>query len=145
MKETMDKNILALLDSKAFTVRVQYQLGTAEYSFVCNLPVKVGDYVIVPTAVRDNSATKFDGADRITVAKVMAVDTVVNIQPDSDIEYKWVIGVVDFTAYNATQERNKKIMTRLIEVNTQHVREQARDMVLNNLSMTERGEILALL
>ena len=51
-----EKNIAALLDSKAYTIQVVYQhdsTGNSTYTYICNLPeISTGDYVVVPTRIR---------------------------------------------------------------------------------------------
>lgn len=123
----MDKNIAALLREDARTVQVVFPYdngglgqhdvnrqgapkqgfpnaqrtawedGRPLYTYVTHLPIKVEDYVAVPAA------------GQIKLALVKVVDDEVLIEPNADIAYAWVIGVVDVAACDENIARNKEI------------------------------------
>lgn len=143
----MDKNILALLDSKAFTIKVKYQHTTNAtlYTYVCNLPeVKKGDFVIVPTTTGVATHIAFDGENRLTVALVESVDSVVDITPNSDVMHKWVVSRIDLGPYQATMDRNKAIRERLVQMHTQYQRQAVRNAVLADLPLEEQNTLLSM-
>jgi hypothetical protein len=82
-----EKNIAALLDSKAYTIHVQYQHDAAtasNYTYICNLPeLSTGDFVVVPTRIR-NVAIKSekysddygDAAGNARISAQLQVDSV---------------------------------------------------------------------
>lgn len=126
----MDKNIAALLREDAHTVHVlfpydngglgesslarngapkmagfpndggtanQWEDGRPLYTYVTNLPLKPEDYVVVPAR------------GQFKLAMVKRVDAAVEIEPNSDMAYAWVVGVVDMANHDANIERNKEI------------------------------------
>jgi len=112
----MERNIPALLDESARTIHVKYQHEGKDgdsseypsYTYVTNIKdIKAGDYVVVPTAPRSKLIT--GSGPRLSVALVVLVDDDVNIEPNSDMQYKWAIQRIDVDSYNALMARNKAI------------------------------------
>lgn len=124
----MDKNIAALLREDARTVHVlfpydnggigqndarlqgqpkvaahpneaskQWEDGRPLYTYVTDLALKVDDYVVVPAR------------GQFKLAMVKRVDEGVEIEPNADITYAWVIGQVDVAGYDANLARNREI------------------------------------
>lgn len=128
----MDKNMSALLDENACTIHVRYQhddlvQGTS-YTYVCqDKSVKPGDLVLVPTSNRQPKdwTKEFTGSvypNRITVAIVQSVDEDVQIEPNCDVKFFWVIGKVDLAAYDALMLRNKGVEDVLQEAYKHNMR-----------------------
>lgn len=88
-----DSRKVFLLETEPRCVTAAYDAGedasTTEFK-TFDLDIKTDDYVIVPTNCRH----------KMTVCKVHAVD----VEPDLDssAEMRWVIGVVDQSAFKAT-------------------------------------------
>jgi len=124
----MDKNIAALLREDARTVHVlfpydnggigqndarlqgqskvaahpneglqQWEDGRPLYTYVTDLALKIDDYVVVPAR------------GQFKLAMVKRVDDAVEIEPNADMAYAWVIGLVDVAKYDANLARNKEI------------------------------------
>jgi hypothetical protein len=49
------------------------------------------------------------------IAEVVGVDDELNIEPNADIKYKWVVDVVDTQAAHENQQRNKAIENMLAQ------------------------------
>lgn len=99
----MDKNIAAILREDAKTIAVQFsnENGTVSgsYTYVTHLDVKAGDYVIVPAG----------NQNFWKIGEVLGVDDDLNIEPNADVKYKWIIGVIDVEAWRENQARNREI------------------------------------
>lgn len=122
----MSRNIPALLDEHAYTVAVQFKLeGCGKtYTYVTNIPdIKPFDKVIVHV-----------GNDQeLKIATVVHVQEEVCIEPNSPIEYKWVISKIDFTKFNETMARNKLIETGIRTAYKRKMRESFKSEVLADL------------
>lgn len=130
-------------------------IPTARFTYVTNIPnLQPGMLVAVPVAVpvakREPSSwiEKHLGSvfpNRVGVAVVMAVDSEVTIEPDSEIRYSWVIGVVDLTHYNSVIDRNRVIENQYASAYKHNARRQFADAVLAQLPADARNGITALL
>jgi hydrogenase maturation factor len=106
----MDKNIAAILREDTRTISVQFvnengMASSRNYTYITHLDVKVGDFVVVPSG----------GNDLWKICEVMSVDDELDIEPNADIKYKWVIDVIDKEAAHANQQRNKEIESMLAQ------------------------------
>jgi hypothetical protein len=100
----MDKNIAAILREDTKTISVQFINGegmtsSRNYTYITHLDVAVGDFVVVPSG----------GSDIWKICEVTEVHDDLNIEPNSDIKYKWVIDVINAQAARDNQARNKEI------------------------------------
>lgn len=97
----MDKNIAAILREDTKTCKVTFldSSTTTGYTYITHLDVKVDDYVVVQTG--SNGALK--------VAQISGVDDDLEIEPNSDMKFKWVIDIIDIEAARANQARNQEI------------------------------------
>lgn len=96
----MDKNIAAFLREGTYTVGVAFPKVNTVYMYVCNIPgVQVDDYVVVPA----------NGG--FAVAQVVQVSDELEIIPNEEIQYKWIVSRVDLQPWrdlmlgNETLER----------------------------------------
>ena len=126
-------------------------IPTARFTYVTNIPnLQPGMLVTVPVATREPSSwtEKHLGSvfpNRVGVAVVMAVDSEVTIEPDSEIRYSWVIGTVDLTHYNSVIDRNRVIENQYASAYKHNARRQFADAVLAQLPADARNGITALL
>lgn len=100
----MDKNIAAILREDTKTISVQFVNGegmtsSRAYTYVTHLDVRAGDYVVVPTG--NNNLWK--------IGEVLGVDEDLNIEPNADVKYKWVVCVIDSEAWRENHKRNQEI------------------------------------
>lgn len=113
----MDKNIAAFLREDAKTIGVRFfrkfdesrnynrttllgddfELSKQEYTYITDIDVAVGDIVAVYAM------------NTPTMAIVTRVDQDVDIPPNSDTEYRWVIQKLDFSSYMDNLTKNKII------------------------------------
>lgn len=155
----MDKNIAAFLDESAYTVHVQFQGTKAkEYTYVTNVAgFKAGDLVVVPVRVRDIHSRLVIAGDvllsdhqdefdiSLKVGRITKVDDAVEIEPNSDIEYAWVIDKVDLDSYIATLERNKKLMSVAANAYKKRMRKSFATQILGEMGDDERAQVAQLL
>lgn len=104
----MDKNIAAILreDTKTCCVQFHNENGiptSRGYTYVTHIPLEAGDFVIVPTGAND----------MLKIAEVMSIDEELDIPPNADIKYKWVVDVIDVKAARENRDRNKEIESML--------------------------------
>lgn len=168
---SLDKNIAALLNEKAYTVGVQFQhsLGRefSEYTYVTDLPlmrddghgisegeIALGRMALVPTKIRPGSKYDVDKNDstmlleagvRMSVAVITRIDSEVVIQPDDDIEYSWVISTIDTDNYWNTKTRNAEIVALVQDAYTKNLRRSFAQQVLGSLSDETSARINLLL
>jgi hypothetical protein len=100
----MDKNIAAILreDAKTCAVKFTGNNGSSDgipYTYVTHLDIEVGDYVVVPTGSQD----------ALKIAEVVSVDNDLEIEPNADVKYKWVVDVVNIKAARENRDRNTAI------------------------------------
>jgi hypothetical protein len=155
----MDKNIAAFLDESAYTVLVQFQgTKTKEYTYVTNMAgLKAGDLVVVPIRVSDIHSRLLISGDALLsdhqpeldfqtkVGRVTKVDDEVEIEPNSDIEYSWVIDKVDLDNYIATLERNKKLMSVTANAYKKRMRKSFATQILGEMGDDEKAQVAQLL
>jgi hypothetical protein len=104
----MDKNIAAILREDTKTCSVQFHNeagapGSRAYLYVTHIPLEVGDFVIVPAGSND----------LLKIAEVIHVDEELDIAPNAEFKYKWVVDVIDIKAARENRDRNKEIESML--------------------------------
>ena len=117
----MDKNIAAIVRKDTKTVVVSFG-GPKNYVYVTNLELQVGDVVVVKSTSGFSTAT------------VTEVHDDLQIEPDSDTKYIWVVAKVDFTTYDATQLENATIEAQVSKAYQGNLRRTYRQQVLSGLS-----------
>ena len=125
---------------------------TNRFTYVTNIPgLQPGMLVTVPVATREpsNWTEKHLGnvfPNRVGVAVIMAVDDEVTIEPDSDIRYSWVIGIVDLDDYNELIDRQyASAYKHKASAYKHNARRQFAAAVLAQLPDSARNGIAALL
>jgi acetolactate synthase small subunit len=122
----MDKNIAAILreDAKTCTVAFQNENGSmsAAYTYVTHLALEVGDLVVVPSGNHNS----------LKIAEVMTVDDDLEIEPNSDIKYKWVADVIDVKAARENRDRNMEIEKMLASTYRVNARQAYAQQFLSN-------------
>jgi hypothetical protein len=164
-----EKNIAAMLDTMAFTIGGVYQHSSGETAdtYVCNLPeISTGDFVVVPTKLRvdknaqmyampcderitpqlrKDAARMIESGSRLSIARVVRIDQNVDIEPNDEIEYSWVISKVDLTKYSDLIERNKQITDAVQDAYKRNLRKSFAERVLGELPQEDQQNLLKLL
>lgn len=147
----MDKNIAALLREDARTVKVQFsntpyglKLALAaqepidpkqQYTYLTHFEVAVGDMVLVP--IGKSPVPK--------IAFITSVDDGVDIQPNSEIKYKWLMQKVDLTAYDANERRNAVIEETVSDAYKNNLRRSFAQQILSGVDDGKRLQLENLL
>jgi len=123
----MDKNIAAILREDATTISVMFtndngMPGSRSYTYVTHLPVEVGDFVVVPTG----------SSDLWKIAEVTAVHAELDIEPNADIKYKWVVDVINASAARENTARNQEIEKMLAKSYRMNARQAYATQFLSN-------------
>lgn len=106
-------NAAALLREDTTTIEVSFDGGSAKtYTYVItkDMQVKVDDFVVV------NSDSK------LAVAKVVAVHDELQIEPQANRAYLWVVDVVRTERYRAENAKNKAIEDHLAKIYVDNAR-----------------------
>lgn len=141
----MEKNIAALLreDTKTIGVRFfnerfnnenktlldleQYtNLSAATYTYVTTEDFKEGDYAIVFVS------------DIPKVALVVRVDSECMIDPQENIEFKWVVSKVNIDSFEENQRKNEVILDVVTQAYKKNLRAQFQDIVMKNLDRKDK-------
>lgn len=161
----MDKNIAALLDTKAYTVGIRFRNNSgklsATYTYVCNIAdVKVGDWIIVDAPdfdnvrnvigeIMDEEAMASNGSWCLkgipVCVQVSRVDADVAIEADAPKAFGWVIAKVDFTEYQATLARNSQITGLVADAYKKAMRKSFAERILGDLGSDKQSELMQLL
>ncbi len=153
----MDKNIAALLREDTRTVGVVFDqiakdfdefddddrpaksrqpmkpAGAKDYTYVTNLPLSVGDTVVV------------EARGLLTLAWVRRVDDDVKIEPNSESAFKWVIAQVDLTGHNDNLRRNEEIERTVSEAYRNNMRRSFAQQILSGVDDAHRDSLQKLL
>lgn len=133
----MDKNIAALLRTDTRTVEVLLYTDSTRapkaYTYVTDLDLQVNDKVVV------------DANGEYKLAEIAAVHDGVNIEPNSSMQYKWIISKVDTTQYDANMAKNKEIEQMVGKNYQQNLRRGFAEQILNGMDAKGRNAVTKLL
>jgi hypothetical protein len=129
----MALNIAALMRDDTKTVECTFTRTSKPYTYVTHLPVELGDCVVVPVG------------DECKIAYVTAIHEQLEIDPSGDLEYAWVIGIVDMGAYQANKDENLKIETLVAQAQRNNMRNSFANNVLSMIDPDKRTEIEAII
>lgn len=111
-----------LVSDKVRAVRVSYEENGKEYTFKTQDQSLVkNDLVIVPTNTRHG----------FTVCKVIELDVDVDFENPA-IEYKWIAGKIDKTAYDTLLKQEETMLAEVRQAETRKKREQLRATMFAN-------------
>lgn len=139
----MDKNIAAFLRDDAYSVRVVFQTNNggvqANFGYVTNIKgLEVGDFVVVPYKPQN-------AAERFSIAQIVEVCADLAIEPNSEIQYKWVIQKLDLTSYDALMQANSELQDTLNKAYRSNMKRNFAQNVLLGLDLEAQDAIKTLL
>lgn len=131
IQDTFDKNSQ---DYRAVTLlgSDDYRLSTKVYTYVTDLELKEKDLVVVFA----------QGVPKIVV--VDRVDEEISIQPNDDVEYKWIVCKIDLTQYNENLMKNAEIVRTVGQSYKKNVRRQFQAMVTEGLEEADLIKLLSI-
>ena len=110
---------------------------TKLYTYVAD-----GDTV---AALANGSIVVVLASGKPSLARVTAIDDGCKIEPNSDMQFGWIIDVVDTTRYDALMVKNAEIEAKVAEVYRTNLRKSFRAQILGDLSDDGRLQIESLL
>lgn len=133
-----DKNAAAMLRQDTRTIKVRFNNGDKDYTYVTDLNnLQVGDLVVVPVTS--------GGINQMATATVSEVHDDLEIQPKENTTYKWVVQRVDMEAYKSNMDKNAMIEDTVRNHYRQASRSSFAQQLLAGLPEGQRGEIQNLL
>lgn len=117
---TVDPNIAAIMRDDARTVDIKLNGVPNNLTYVTNLELELDDYVVVPNS-------KGNG---FNVGVVVGVHDDLQIPPNADILYKWVVARLDLAEYLANIERNGVIEQSVADAYKNNARQSMRAAVM---------------
>ena len=130
----MDKNIAAILREDTTTVVLRFAGAERDLTYVTDLQLQLGDHVVVLSS-RDN----------YIVGLVTEVHDDLQIEPNSDILYKWVVAKVDVMAYQQNAERNAIIESTLATTYRKSARRAFAQAMLSNATPEDQAKLQGVL
>lgn len=136
----MDKNIAALLRADAKTVGVKFQAqddgvtaNRKTYTYVTDIQFEEGDRAVVMVG------------EVLKVVEVVRVDADLEIEPNSDVQYKWIVCKVDRAGFDANLEKNREIERTLAVAYRNNMRHSYTAQILAGVDDAQRQQLTALL
>jgi hypothetical protein len=103
------------------------------YTYVTDLALKPQDIVAVPVQ------------GTLKLVRVVHVDDIVDVEPNSAIEIKWVICKVDLLGYAENLKRNKAIADTVAEATRVNMRSVFQNQILSGLAGEHKDRMSKLL
>ena len=117
---TVDPNIAAIMRDDARTVDIKLNGVPDSLTYVTNLELELDDYVVVP----------YSNGHDFNVGVVVGVHDDLQIPPNADILYKWVVARLDLAEYLANIERNSVIEQSVADAYKSNARQSMRAAVM---------------
>ena len=132
--KTMDKNIAAILREDTTTISLRLPGSDQELTYVTDLQFQPGDHAVV-----------LSNRDNYVVGVVVEVHDDLQIEPNSDILYKWVVAKLDVTAYQQNVERNTIIESTLTPTYRKSARRAFAQAMLSNATAEDQAKLQGVL
>lgn len=148
----MDKNIAAFIRDNTKTVGVRffkdynesgsnnlmslslgdknYRLSDKEYTYVTMEDFQIGDYAVVIVA------------EVPKVVVVTRVDDDLDITPNEEIQYKWIVCRVGFEEHTKRMKENAELSKTLAKGYQRNMKNSFRKVLIENLGEEEQNKIL---
>lgn len=151
----MDKNIVAFLRTDTKTVKVRFLVDQRDEYSRTNTKSILGDGSFLTTSNKEYTyITTFDvkkddivvvfAAGNIKLCIITEVHDDVQIQPNDDKQYNYIVDVVDFTKYRELFVMNAELQKMLSKSYQSNARRQFRDIVLAGMDDEARNQILSI-
>ena len=122
---TRNKNIASMMIDGLKTVSVKFnEHDTKSYTYRTMLDLKVGDYGLVEVTNNRNTSIK--------MARVVRVHDIIEIDLDSDFEYKWLFSKVDYNVLQALKNRDEAIYKNIIQIEQKAIFERTKELMLES-------------
>ena len=129
----MERNIAALMREDAKTVEVTFNGGSKTYTYITSLDINPGDHAIVDC-----------GGDGFKVVQIVGVHEDVEIEPNSDNKFKWLVAKFDLEHYKLNEAKNEQIEKVMATGYRTNIRRQFAASVMACLSDEKKAELTAI-
>ena len=82
---------------------------------------------------------------RLSIAQIVAIDDGVDIQPNDQIEYKWVVQKLNLAPYFYLLDRNRRLQATVADAYKRNLRKSFAERILGDLEEGPRKQLAALL
>jgi hypothetical protein len=111
----------------------EYRLSQKEYTYVTDLDLEPGDLVVVFA----------QGVPKVVL--VASVHEELAIQPNEDIEYKWIVCKIDMEAYKKNLFMNGEITRTVGSSYKKNIRRQFQAMLMTEIDSDSKDKLLSLI
>lgn len=129
----VERNIAALMREDAKTVEVVFNSGSKTYTYITSLDINPGDHAIVDC-----------GGDGFKVVQIVGVHEDVEIEPNSDTKFKWLVAKFDLEHYKLNEAKNEQIEKVMATGYRTNIRRQFAASVMACLSDEKKAELTAI-
>lgn len=129
----MERNIAALMREDAKTVEVTFNNGSKTYTYITSLDINPGDHAVVDC---DSNGLK--------VVQIVGVHEDVEIEPNSDTKFKWLVAKFDLEHYKLNEAKNEQIEKVMATGYRTNIRRQFAASVMACLSDEKKAELTAI-
>lgn len=129
----VERNIAALMREDAKTVEVTFNGGSKTYTYITSLDINPGDHAIVDC-----------GGDGFKVVQIVGVHEDVEIEPNSDNKFKWLVAKFDLEHYKLNEAKNEQIEKVMATGYRTNIRRQFAASVMACLSDEKKAELTAI-
>lgn len=129
----VERNIAALMREDAKTVEVTFNGGSKTYTYITSLDINPGDHAIVDC-----------GSDGFKVVQIVGVHEDVEIEPNSDTKFKWLVAKFDLEHYKLNEAKNEQIEKVMATGYRTNIRRQFAASVMACLSDEKKAELTAI-
>jgi len=129
----VERNIAALMREDVKTVEVAFNGGNKSYTYITSLDIKVGDHAVVDC-----------GGDGFKVVQVLEVHDDVEIEPNSDTKFKWVIAKFDLEHHKSNEAKNEQIEKLMATGYRANIRRHFAANMMACLSDEKKAELTAI-
>ena len=129
----VERNIAALMREDAKTVEVAFNGGSKSYTYITSLDIKVGDHAVVDC-----------GGDGFKVVQVLEVHDDVEVEPNSDTKFKWVVAKFDLEHHKSNEAKNEQIEKLMATGYRANIRRHFAANMMACLSDEKKAELTAI-
>ncbi len=129
----VERNIAALMREDAKTVEVTFNGGSKTYTYITSLDINPGDHAIVDC-----------GSDGFKVVQIVGVHEDVEIEPNSDTKFKWLVAKFDLEHYKLNEAKNEQIEKLMAAGYRTNIRRHFAANMMACLSDEKKAELTAI-
>lgn len=129
----VERNIAALMREDAKTVEAAFNGGSKTYTYITSLDINPGDHAVIDC-----------GNDGFKVVQIVGVHEDVEIEPNSDTKFKWLVAKFDLEHYKLNEAKNEQIEKVMATGYRTNIRRQFAASVMACLSDEKKAELTAI-